>query len=52
MELNQQHAVLRGLLPQLPPAGGTICPIVYFGVGAFHRSHQAWALQRWLNHHP
>lgn len=52
MELNQQHAVLRGLLPQLPPAGGTICPIVHFGVGAFHRSHQAWALQRWLNHHP
>lgn len=50
MELNKKNAVLRGLV-STPPSGETTCPIVHFGVGAFHRSHQAWALQRWLKHH-
>lgn len=53
MVLNYHNARLKGLLPigfsknAKPPY-----PILHFGVGGFHRSHQAWALQQLLNKHP
>lgn len=46
MKLNYDNAksaeLLQGGIRQGRPAG----PIVHFGVGGFHRAHQAWALQR------
>ena len=50
MELNYHTVSEKKLLPPMllerskPPF-----PILHFGVGAFHRSHQAWALQQLID---
>ena len=53
MQLNYKNAAETRLLPSEhlknlnPPY-----PILHFGVGGFHRSHQAWALQQLISNYP
>jgi mannitol 2-dehydrogenase len=50
MQLNYQNTTVQGFLPSsMLKKGGPPYPILHFGVGGFHRSHQAWALQRLIN---
>lgn len=50
MELNYKNARLREpVLPALLEKTTPPYPIMHFGVGGFHRAHQAWALQQLLN---
>lgn len=58
MKLNYTNAVAKGLLQAKPigkpqpapvPVSVPAAPILHFGVGGFHRAHQAWSLQQMLN---
>ncbi|MFT4094150.1 MAG: mannitol dehydrogenase family protein [Niabella sp.] len=50
MQLNYKNAALQELLPDpLLKRGDPPFPILHFGVGGFHRAHQAWALQHLQN---
>lgn len=50
MRLNYKNALSAGLLGQRPKSKEpSAMPVLHFGVGGFHRSHQAWALQNLQN---
>lgn len=53
MQLNYKHPGLPGFLPSAGlKKSEAPFPILHFGVGGFHRSHQAWALQQLINNRP
>lgn len=53
MQLNYKNATEKELLSSnLLERGSPPFPILHFGVGGFHRSHQAWALQQLINNRP
>jgi mannitol 2-dehydrogenase len=53
MQLNYKNAAQKELLSSNPlKKGHPPYPVLHFGVGGFHRSHQAWALQQLINTRP
>ncbi|HTN37489.1 MAG TPA: mannitol dehydrogenase family protein [Arachidicoccus sp.] len=48
--LNKYHTgAFKAARPEVKEGGDSMKVILHFGVGSFHRAHQAWALQNALN---